>query len=127
MWLYLLISLIFSASASGAPRTVDRRNQARANAIGTTVELDCTFIMRSLLYDISHSASVDGTFHGDLHNDAGHISFLGVRYADAPVGILRWKAPVSPPTTQLGDVNASSVRFFDQLQLDSFLIVPPVC
>lgn len=36
--------------------------------------------------------------------------FRGVRYADAPVGDLRWRAPVSPPSGSLGSVNATDVR-----------------
>ncbi|KXN87286.1 Lipase 2 [Leucoagaricus sp. SymC.cos] len=37
----------------------------------------------------------------------GIIYFRGVRFADAPVGDLRFRAPVSPPSTHLGDVNAT--------------------
>ncbi|EMD37097.1 hypothetical protein CERSUDRAFT_155581 [Gelatoporia subvermispora B] len=41
-----------------------------------------------------------------LNSTTGTTSFLGIRYADAPVGDLRWRAPVSPPTSHLGDVDA---------------------
>ncbi|KAJ3716496.1 alpha/beta-hydrolase [Lentinula raphanica] len=49
-----------------------------------------------------------GTFIGVEDSTTGVTSFKGVRFADPPTGELRWKAPVSPPTTQLGTVNASS-------------------
>lgn len=49
-----------------------------------------------------------GTFIGEQDDDAGIINFRGVRYADAPVGDLRWRAPVSPPSSNLGEVDASS-------------------
>ncbi|KAJ7683540.1 alpha/beta-hydrolase [Mycena rosella] len=48
-----------------------------------------------------------GTFTGLTDTTNGIIYFRGVRYADPPVGDLRWRAPVSPPTTQLGNVDAS--------------------
>ena len=47
----------------------------------------------------------DGSFTG-FHETSGIIHFLGVRYADAPIGNLRWRAPVSPPSTHLGNVDA---------------------
>ncbi|KAF7349966.1 Carboxylic ester hydrolase [Mycena venus] len=49
-----------------------------------------------------------GTFTGLTNTTTGIIYFRGVQYADAPVGVLRWQAPVSPPTTQLGEVDASN-------------------
>ena len=48
----------------------------------------------------------DGSFTGFKNETSGIIHFLGVRFADAPVGNLRWRAPVSPPSTHLGNVNA---------------------
>ncbi|KIK66281.1 hypothetical protein GYMLUDRAFT_157517 [Collybiopsis luxurians FD-317 M1] len=51
---------------------------------------------------------LDGTFIGVKNVTTGVTSFKGVRFAEPPVGNLRWKAPVFPPTTQLGTVNASS-------------------
>ncbi|KAE9405659.1 alpha/beta-hydrolase [Gymnopus androsaceus JB14] len=49
-----------------------------------------------------------GTFIGVENVTAGITAFLGVRYAEPPIGKLRWKAPVFPPTTHLGVVIASS-------------------
>ncbi|KAJ7342585.1 alpha/beta-hydrolase [Mycena albidolilacea] len=49
----------------------------------------------------------DGTFTGVTNTTTGIIYFRGVRYADPPVGELRWRAAVSPPTTQLGNVTAT--------------------
>ncbi|KAJ6600941.1 alpha/beta-hydrolase [Mycena vulgaris] len=49
-----------------------------------------------------------GSFTGLTNTTNGIIYFRGVRYADPPVGALRWKAAVSPPTTQLGNVNATA-------------------
>lgn len=48
-----------------------------------------------------------GTFIG-LRNDTTKItSYRGVRFADAPIGELRWREPVSPPSGHLGTVNAT--------------------
>ncbi|KAJ7213246.1 alpha/beta-hydrolase [Mycena rebaudengoi] len=49
-----------------------------------------------------------GSFTGLTNTANGIIYFRGVRYAEPPVGDLRWRAPVSPPTSQLGSVNATS-------------------
>ncbi|KAK0469130.1 alpha/beta-hydrolase [Desarmillaria tabescens] len=49
-----------------------------------------------------------GTFNGATNETSGIVSYLGVRFADAPIGDLRWHAPVSPPTTHLGEVDAAS-------------------
>jgi carboxylesterase type B len=51
----------------------------------------------------------DGTFTGLTNASTGIIYFRGVRFADPPLGDLRWRAPVSPPSTHLGHVNASQV------------------
>ncbi|KAF8212843.1 Alpha/Beta hydrolase protein [Mycena galopus ATCC 62051] len=48
-----------------------------------------------------------GTFHGLTDTSTGIIYFRGVRFADPPLGELRWRAAVSPPSTQLGNVDAS--------------------
>ncbi|GLB33555.1 putative carboxylesterase [Lyophyllum shimeji] len=48
-----------------------------------------------------------GTFTGHRDDSAGIISYRGIRYADAPVGELRWRAPISPPTNNLGNVDAT--------------------
>ncbi|KAJ6566962.1 Alpha/Beta hydrolase protein [Mycena capillaripes] len=52
-----------------------------------------------------------GTFTGSTDTTNGLIYFRGIRYADPPVGSLRWKAPVSPPSKNLGKVDASSFAF----------------
>ncbi|KAK7053746.1 carboxylic ester hydrolase [Favolaschia claudopus] len=49
-----------------------------------------------------------GTFTGVTDTTTGIIYFRGIRYADAPVGALRWRAPVTPPTTKLGNVSATN-------------------
>ncbi|KAJ3719104.1 Alpha/Beta hydrolase protein [Lentinula guzmanii] len=49
-----------------------------------------------------------GTFTGVEDSTTGVTSFKGVRFAEPPTGNQRWKAPVFPPTTQLGTVNATS-------------------
>ncbi|PPR05920.1 hypothetical protein CVT26_008814 [Gymnopilus dilepis] len=51
-------------------------------------------------------ALLDGTFNGLRNETTGIIYFRGVRFADPPVGNLRWKAPVVPPTKHLGTVSA---------------------
>ncbi|KAJ6579635.1 alpha/beta-hydrolase [Mycena vulgaris] len=71
---------------------------------------------------LSHSASVAaaalstvaldyGTFTGLTNTTNGIIYFRGIRYADPPVGELRWRAPVSPPSKHLGNVNATTFGF----------------
>ncbi|KAJ7775700.1 Alpha/Beta hydrolase protein [Mycena maculata] len=52
-----------------------------------------------------------GTFTGLTNTTNGIIYFRGIRYADPPIGELRWRAPVSPPSTHLGDVNATALGF----------------
>ncbi|KAJ7736015.1 Alpha/Beta hydrolase protein [Mycena maculata] len=52
-----------------------------------------------------------GTFTGYTDTTNGLIYFRGIRYADPPVGDLRWQAPVSPPSSDLGDVDASEFGF----------------
>ncbi|KAF9255007.1 alpha/beta-hydrolase [Marasmius fiardii PR-910] len=48
-----------------------------------------------------------GTFIGIKNGTTNITSFRGVRFADAPVGELRWRAAVSPPSKNLGTVNAT--------------------
>ena len=55
----------------------------------------------------------DGTFTGQVDTSSGILGFKGVRYADAPVGNLRFRAPVSPPSKNIGTVNASNVCTFE--------------
>ncbi|KAF5352029.1 hypothetical protein D9758_009418 [Tetrapyrgos nigripes] len=47
-----------------------------------------------------------GTFVGVQNNTAGYTSWKGIRFADAPTGDLRWRAPIFPPSSNLGKVNA---------------------
>ncbi|KAF9474048.1 alpha/beta-hydrolase [Pholiota conissans] len=61
----------------------------RSKLIGTRVTLDY------------------GIFNGFTNALTDITYFRGVRYADAPIGNLRWRAPVSPPTKHLGEVNAT--------------------
>ncbi|KAF8969005.1 alpha/beta-hydrolase [Flammula alnicola] len=57
---------------------------------------------------VGSSVTLDyGTFHGLRNESTGIIYFRGVRFADPPVGNLRWRAPVSPPTKHLGNVDAT--------------------
>ncbi|KAJ7105963.1 Alpha/Beta hydrolase protein [Mycena epipterygia] len=48
-----------------------------------------------------------GTFTGLTNASTGIVYYRGVRFADAPVSNLRWRAPVSPPSKHLGHVDAS--------------------
>ncbi|KAL0066490.1 hypothetical protein AAF712_006533 [Marasmius tenuissimus] len=48
-----------------------------------------------------------GTFVGSKDNNTGTIAYRGVRYAEAPVGNLRFRAAVSPPSKDLGVVDAT--------------------
>ncbi|KAG7087158.1 hypothetical protein E1B28_013138 [Marasmius oreades] len=48
-----------------------------------------------------------GTFIGVKDTTTNITSYRGVRYADAPTGGLRWRAAVSPPSKNLGTVNAT--------------------
>ncbi|KAJ7878507.1 alpha/beta-hydrolase [Mycena olivaceomarginata] len=71
----------------------------------STVTLDCT----SHYITPDHSDSfLDGTFKGQTNTTSGLISFRGIRYANPPLKSLRWQAPVSPPSTKLGTVSATS-------------------
>ncbi|KDR82334.1 hypothetical protein GALMADRAFT_817280 [Galerina marginata CBS 339.88] len=57
---------------------------------------------------VGPSVTLDyGSFTGLSNSSTGIIYFRGVRFADSPIGNLRWKAPVSPPTTHLGNVDAT--------------------
>ncbi|KAJ3561270.1 hypothetical protein NP233_g10298 [Leucocoprinus birnbaumii] len=38
-------------------------------------------------------------YQGTMNNETGNIEFLGIRYAAAPTGSLRWREPQSPETT----------------------------
>ncbi|KAJ6579632.1 Alpha/Beta hydrolase protein [Mycena vulgaris] len=54
-----------------------------------------------------------GAFTGLTNITNGIIYFRGIRYADPPVGELRWRVPVSPPSTHLGNVNATAIFVAD--------------
>jgi len=66
---------------------------------------------------------IDGTFTGLEDTKNKMISFRGVRFADPPVGDLRWKAPVMPPSRNLGKVSAKQVLIFF---LSTFLNFLPI-
>ena len=80
-----------------------------AQLSGNVVTLDCKSHPFITIFD-AHICQ-DGKFTGQQNSGTGVISFRGIRYADAPVGNLRWRAPVSPPSKNLGNVDATSVRF----------------
>ncbi|PPQ93093.1 hypothetical protein CVT25_003125, partial [Psilocybe cyanescens] len=48
-----------------------------------------------------------GTFKGLQNKTTGITSFLGIPFADAPVKDLRWRAPVFPPSSHKGTVDAT--------------------
>ncbi|KAJ7221309.1 Alpha/Beta hydrolase protein [Mycena pura] len=52
-----------------------------------------------------------GTFKGHANTTSGIISFRGIRYADPPLGSLRWQPPAFPPSKKLGNVDATKFRF----------------
>ncbi|KIY74413.1 alpha/beta-hydrolase [Cylindrobasidium torrendii FP15055 ss-10] len=61
----------------------------------------------TVCYTPARPISLDyGTFVGSYNDSSGIIAYRGVPYADPPVGDLRWREPVTPPTSQLGTVNA---------------------
>ncbi|KAJ7916275.1 alpha/beta-hydrolase [Mycena leptocephala] len=74
----------------------------------STVTLDCKLAGALIRLGFVLIFSPDGTFTGLTDTTNQIIYFRGVRYADPPVGALRFRAPVSPPTTQLGNVNATN-------------------
>uniref|UniRef100_A0A0W0G947 Carboxylic ester hydrolase n=1 Tax=Moniliophthora roreri TaxID=221103 RepID=A0A0W0G947_MONRR len=51
-----------------------------------------------------------GTFIGINNQTSKVISWRGIPYADPPVGHLRWRAAVPPPTKHLGNINATNMR-----------------
>ncbi|KAF7318504.1 hypothetical protein HMN09_00359900 [Mycena chlorophos] len=72
-----------------------------------TIGLPATIVASGLAASCARGASEYGTFNGLANATAGIVYFRGIRYAEAPVGDLRWKAPVSPPTTHMGTVDAT--------------------
>ncbi|KAJ7740305.1 alpha/beta-hydrolase, partial [Mycena metata] len=59
----------------------------------------------------TNSVLSDGTFTGSTNKTTGITSFLGIRYADPPLGALRWQPPRSPPSKKLGKVDATNYGF----------------
>lgn len=106
MRLELLTTWILSSLALGAPRAT---NKISSDLVGSIVKLDCRLSINSDQRTCSHVVNADGTFHGLEDESTGIIYFRGVRFADPPVNNLRWRAPVSPPSVHLGDVNATQV------------------
>ncbi|KAF9561066.1 alpha/beta-hydrolase [Agrocybe pediades] len=74
------------AVAVPSPSTTERTEAA--SPVGTRVTLDY------------------GTFNGLADKKNNMISFRGVRFADPPVGDLRWRQAVMPPTKHMGTVSA---------------------
>ncbi len=81
---------------------------ARVEGLNTTVVLDCGSRHHSFCHLLT--PSLDGSFIGQANETSGLVNYRGIRYADPPVGVLRWRAPVSPPTVDVGVVNASEVH-----------------
>ncbi|KAJ6544335.1 Alpha/Beta hydrolase protein [Mycena capillaripes] len=74
----------------------------------------CLLLSSVLPIDAAELSTVTldyGTFTGLTNNTNGIIYFRGIRYADPPIGALRWRAPISPPSTHLGNVNATAFGF----------------
>ncbi|PPQ63606.1 hypothetical protein CVT24_004466 [Panaeolus cyanescens] len=84
LYLPILASLISFASAIFI---AERQNVGPL--VGATVSLDYV------------------TLNGVQNASTGIISFRGIPYADPPVGNLRWRAPVSPPSKNLGTIEAT--------------------
>ncbi|KAF8150598.1 alpha/beta-hydrolase [Crassisporium funariophilum] len=78
-----------SCHVAATPVLEERQAVQAPQLVGSTVTLDY------------------GTFDGLRNDSTGIIYFRGVRFADAPVGDLRWRAPVVPPTKDLGKVDAT--------------------
>lgn len=102
---------LVSGALSGTTGTTSAAG--KSSLVGPSVTLDCKSLTQFCnTHRLTRVFWADGTFNG-VENDATKIiSFKGVKFADAPVGNLRWRAPVSPPSKHLGTVNASQVRFW---------------
>ncbi|KAF7353958.1 Carboxylic ester hydrolase [Mycena venus] len=81
------------------------------------IQLSPLFCLTAYRYALAAAAPLStvtldyGTFTGETNTTSGLVSFRGIRYADPPLGSLRWQAPVSPPSTNVGTVNATSFGF----------------
>jgi hypothetical protein len=53
---------------------------------------------------------IDANYTGVKNTTSKFFSFKGVRYGDAPTGNNRWRAPISPPSKNYGEVDAKNVR-----------------
>jgi hypothetical protein len=89
----------------------------------STVTLDCVLAGALIRLGFVLIFSPDGTFTGLTDTTNQIIYFRGVRYADPPVGALRFRAPVSPPTTQLGNVNATNVSYLTRFWLHCLISI----
>ncbi|KAF5377414.1 hypothetical protein D9757_009716 [Collybiopsis confluens] len=88
---------------------VDKIKVALNDDLRTTISTLIVLIASAVVVKAASTVELDyGTFIGVQDTTTGITSFKGVRFAEPPVGDLRWKAPVFPPKTQLGTVDASS-------------------
>ncbi|PPQ93082.1 hypothetical protein CVT25_003114 [Psilocybe cyanescens] len=91
--LLLLVPILpFTAGLSinpGHNKVIESADTTSTSLIGSTVTLDYR------------------SFSGLKNDSTGIIYFRGVRFADAPIGNLRWREAVSPPTKHLGNVDAT--------------------
>ncbi|KAF9447130.1 alpha/beta-hydrolase [Macrolepiota fuliginosa MF-IS2] len=68
--------------------------------LSTTFALFLSLI--TTIYAIAPNATIDlgyAKYQGSLNNATGNLEFLGMRYAEAPTGALRWAAPQLPQAT----------------------------
>jgi len=111
LFFFLLLSpLRLEISASpihGSGKTEQSSENDGISGSSNTVELDCMVHFLSFDQSLISTIMPDGTFVGV--SGSGMLSWKGIRFAEAPVGDLRWKAPVSPPKKNLGTVQANKV------------------
>ncbi|KAF9447129.1 alpha/beta-hydrolase [Macrolepiota fuliginosa MF-IS2] len=70
------------------------------------MRLSTTFALFSSVITTIYAAAPNTTvdlgyakYQGSLNNATGNFEFLGMRYAEAPTGTLRWRAPQLPQVT----------------------------